>query len=215
MDCEHIVSGMLGQPTNALSSLAFVVSAAWILVLAFRGERAGRAVLIVFAVAVAANAAGSFALHGPDPGWAQWAHDVAIMSVLLFIGIRALARVRAWRPSVEMAGYTAALIVIGVGLALIHGASDPFAGTLAAGAVVGEVATPQGERHEGIARGAGLAAIGLGGIAFLLGRTGSPFCRPESMFQWHALWHVLVAVAVVAYAYAIRCQGPHAPQLRS
>ena len=46
MDCEHIVSGMLGQPTNALSSLAFAVSAAWILVLVFRGERA---VMIVFA----------------------------------------------------------------------------------------------------------------------------------------------------------------------
>ena len=49
----------------------------------------------------------------------------------------------------------------------------------------------------------GLTAIAIGGIAFLLGRTGSPLCRPDSLFQWHALWHVLVAVALVAYAYAI------------
>jgi hypothetical protein len=49
----------------------------------------------------------------------------------------------------------------------------------------------------------GLAAIALGGVAFLLGRTGSPLCDPASVFQWHALWHVLVAAALVAYAYAI------------
>jgi len=101
--------------------------------------------------------------------------------------------------------------VVGLGLAAIHGASDPFAGTLAAGAIVGEIATVSGERREpasalrsgAVARGVGLAAIAFGGIAYLLGRTGSPLCRPESLFQWHALWHVLVAVALVAYAYAI------------
>ena len=212
MDCEQIVSGVLGQPTNALSSLVFVVSAAWILALALRGGRAGRAMLIVFAVAVAANAVGSFSLHGPNPGWARWAHDAAIMSVLLFIGIRALGRIRGWRPPVEMAVYATGLVAVGVGLALIHGASDPFAGTLAVGAIVGEVATFPGQvraRPEGganIARFVGLTAIVLGSVAFLLGRTGSPLCGPESVFQWHALWHALVAVALVAYAYAIRFQ---------
>ena len=211
MDCEHIVSGILGQPANALSSLAFVVSATWILVLAFRGERAGRAPLIVFALTVAANAVGSFALHGPDPGWAQWAHDTAIISVLLFIGIRALGRARGWRISVAMGVYATGLIAIGAGLALIHGASDPFAGTLAAGAIVGEVATVTGRVRapsslggEGTARVVGLTAITLGGIAFLLGRTASPLCDPASVFQWHAVWHALVAVALVAYVYTIR-----------
>lgn len=213
MDCERIVSGMIGQPTNALSSLVFVAAAVWILALAFRGERAGRAALIVFALAVAANAVGSFALHGPNPAWAQWAHDAAIMSVLLFMGIRALGRARGWRASFEMAVYAAALVGVGVCLASIHGASDPFAGTLAAGAVVGEVATisdvrrtpaPTRLRSGALARGLGLAAIALGGVAFILGRSGSPLCRPESLFQWHALWHVLAAVALVAYVYAIR-----------
>jgi len=53
------------------------------------------------------------------------------------------------------------------------------------------------------AQGLALVAIALGGVAFLLGQTGSPLCRPESAFQWHALWHVLVAVSLVAYAYAL------------
>ncbi len=165
----------------------------------------------MFAIAVVANAAGSFARHGPDPAWAEWAHDVAIMAVLLFVAIHALGRSQGWSPRIEIGAYATCLAAVGLGLATIHGASDPFAGTLAAGAVVGEIATVSGERRNppralrsgAVARGVGLAAIAFGGIAFLLGRSGSPLCRPESLFQWHAVWHVLVAVALVAYAYAI------------
>jgi hypothetical protein len=218
MDCERIVSGFLGQPANALSSLAFLAAAGWILILALRRDRATRAALIVFSVAVGANAVGSFARHGPDPAWAAWAHDVAIMAVLLFVPIHALARVLAWRPAVEFGAYAAGLVTVGLGLAAIQGASDPVAGTLAAGAVVGEVGVFSRERRgpaladrvgssaargNVVARSVGLAAIALGGVAFLLGRTGSPLCTPESLFQWHALWHVLAAVALAAYASAI------------
>jgi hypothetical protein len=125
---------------------------------------------------------------------------------------------RAWRPALEVGAYAVGLAAVGLGLAAVQGASDPFAGTLAAGAVVGEVgmlsrerraprlAGPRddaGFRGSAVARGVGLAAIALGGVAFLLGRTGSPLCNPASLFQWHALWHVLVAVALVAYAHAI------------
>lgn len=211
MECERVVSGFLGQPANALSSLAFLASAVWILALAFRGERTNRAALLVLGIAVAANAVGSFARHGPDPSWARWAHDAAIMAVLLFVAVHALARTRGWRPTVAIGAYVAGLIAVGLGLAAIHGASDPFAGTLAAGALVGEVASLSGERRDpssarrdrAIARSVGLIAISLGGVAFLLGRTGSPLCHPASWFQWHALWHVLVAIALVAYAYAL------------
>ncbi len=208
MDCERIVSGFLGQPTNAVSSLAFLVAAVWIVTLAFRGERTTRTALLALAIAVSANAVGSFARHGPDPSWAQWAHDAAIMSVLLFVAVHALGRIRGWRPTLEIRAYALGLVAVGVGLAAVHGASDPIAGALAAGAIVGVVATISGEGGapppgSTLARGVGLTAIAIGGIAFLLGRTGSPLCRPESLFQWHALWHVLVAVALVAYAYAI------------
>lgn len=212
MDCERIVSGFLGQPTNAVSSLAFLVSAALILIVALRGDRTTRAALLVLALAVAANAVGSFARHGPDPSWAQWAHDAAIMAVLLFIAVHALGRRRGWRPTIEIGAYAIGLAAVGLGLAVIHGASDPFAGTLVAGAVVGEITTVSGDRRTppsaaprsgAVARGVGLAAIALGGVAFLLGQTGSPLCRPDSVFQWHALWHVLVAISLAAYAYAL------------
>jgi hypothetical protein len=212
MDCERIVSGFLGQPANAVSSLAFLVAAAWILTLAFRRERTMRTTLLVLTLAVAANGVGSFALHGPNPSWAHWAHDAAIMAVLLFIAVHAFGRIRGWHPTVQIGAFAIGLAAVGLGLAAIHGASDPFAGTLAAGAVFGEVATvsggrrtrrPAGPRSGAFARKVGLVGIVLGGVAYLLGQTGSPLCRPESVFQWHALWHVLVAVSLVAYAYVI------------
>ena len=52
---------------------------------------------------------------------------------------------RGWRPIVELRTYAVGLVAVGVGLAAIHGASDPFAGTLAAGAIVGEVARISGD----------------------------------------------------------------------
>ena len=117
--------------------------------------------------------------------------------------VHAFGRLRGWRPTGQIGAYAAGLAAIGLALAAIHGASDPFAGTLAAGAIVGEVTAfsgerkgppPTGPRKGAVARRVGLAAIALGGVAYLLGQTGSPLCRPESLFQWHALWHVLVAV---------------------
>jgi hypothetical protein len=47
-----------------------------------------------------------------------------------------------------------------------------------------------------------LTALALAGLAFLLGRSTSPWCRPESLLQAHAAWHLLVAVSSIAYAWA-------------
>jgi hypothetical protein len=45
-----------------------------------------------------------------------------------------------------------------------------------------------------------VAALAVGVAAYLLGRTGGPLCRPESLLQPHALWHLLTAVAMAAWA---------------
>jgi hypothetical protein len=45
-------------------------------------------------------------------------------------------------------------------------------------------------------------ALALAGAAYLLGRSGSPLCHPESVLQLHAVWHVLVAISATAFAYA-------------
>jgi predicted membrane channel-forming protein YqfA (hemolysin III family) len=216
MDCERLVPGILGQPTNALSSLVFVVAAGWIVLLALRGSREERAATIVFAMAVAVNGFGSFVYHGPQPSWGRWAHDVSIVAVLLFIVGHSWGPLRRWRTPPAIAAYLGVLALFGLGLALFRDASDPFAGALAAGAIGGHLMIrprqPGRRRQEGwgldrIAGRVALGAAALGVVAFLLGQTGSPWCAPDSWFQWHAVWHVLIAIALACYASATLSRG--------
>jgi len=86
-DCEAIRDGWLAQPTNALSSLAYVAAGAWLgrrLVVRHGGVTllgAGYVVLLV------GNGIGSFAYHGPQVTGAEVAHDVpAVGLVLLSVG---------------------------------------------------------------------------------------------------------------------------------
>lgn len=49
-------------------------------------------------------------------------------------------------------------------------------------------------------------AVGLlatAGGAYVLGRTESPLCRPESLLQAHGLWHLLAAGAFTAWGSAL------------
>lgn len=81
-DCEALHGGLLGQPVNALSSLAYVVAAAYVL------RRDGP---VGPAVALAAVGAGSVLYHGPMPAGAEAAHDGTIAALL------AGASLVAWR----------------------------------------------------------------------------------------------------------------------
>jgi hypothetical protein len=53
------------------------------------------------------------------------------------------------------------------------------------------------------AAAAGVFALGL--VAYTAGRSGSPLCRPDSLWQYHGAWHVLSAVAA---GWAARALAP-------
>jgi hypothetical protein len=91
-DCERIGAGWLAQPANAVSSLAYVAVAGWLLRDARRPEN-DRIVLVSSAAALAAVGAGSLAYHGPQPGWAPLVHDGSILglgAVLFGVAVRGL-----------------------------------------------------------------------------------------------------------------------------
>ena len=81
-DCEAARAGLLAQPANAASSLALVAAGAWI---AWRARRAPsmRLEAALFGLTVALVGAGSLLLHGPQPPWSRWFHDVAIAAGLV------------------------------------------------------------------------------------------------------------------------------------
>lgn len=208
-DCERLGDGALAQPVNAWSSLAFLLAGLYIWSLAARAS-GRRLELAVFGTAVASNAAGGVFFHGIQGSTSRWVHDVSIMSVLLFIAAFALARTLDRSSRWTMAVYAASLAAAGVALAIWPHATDALSALLAVAIGVLELAEYRHElptmRAEGLtakrlARLSVLAALALAGTAFLVGRTGGPWCRPDSAFQWHAVWHALAAFAMGLYAY--------------
>ncbi|MGE2691398.1 hypothetical protein [Mycolicibacterium pulveris] len=151
-DCERVAGVALAQPVLAVTSLAYVVVGMVVLWWAMRTTAMLAALTGLAAVTVGL---GSFAYHGPQPPWAQTAHDWPIV----------------------------ALVVI-----------------CAAGVARSRLRV----RRSLWATAAGVFALGL--LAYAAGRSGSPLCRPDSLWQFHGAWHVLSAVAV---GVAARAMTPH------
>lgn len=219
-DCERIGSGLLAQPVNAWSSLAFVVAAAWIALQA-RSSLVRRTELLVFAVAVGSNAVGGVLYHGTRWSGSRWVHDLAILAVLAFMAAFGLARRLERRTSWMLSVYLLVVACSGALLAGIPDSAYPLFALTGLGAALGELLEYRHElpalRREGLtarraARLGVVVALLLGGTAFWIGRGGAPLCNPESAFQWHAAWHVLAALAMALYAYgAIEPHPAHVP----
>ena len=89
-DCERIRPGLIGQPANTLSSLAFVAAA----VPLWRRGRAWKTV----AAALAFEGLGSVAYHGPGGTAAKFVHDIGIVGLLAAFGTVARDDPRSLRP---------------------------------------------------------------------------------------------------------------------
>lgn len=153
-DCERIASAALAQPVLAVTSLAYVAVG---LAVGFWALRARAPLSGAAAVALLAVGAGSFAYHGPQPSWAERAHDwpVIVLALVYTVGLACSTRRRRWSTWVTAVGV--------------------FALALA---------------------------------AYTAGRSGSPLCRPDSLWQYHGAWHVLSAAAA---GWAARAMAPGQP----
>lgn len=96
-----------------------------------------------------------------------------------------------------------ALLLTGVGSVLYHGPMPSWAGIVHDGGialiVVGLVGLAIWPRwHRGSGRRLATPVLLLAGavMVMMLGRTGEPWCRPDSVVQAHAVWHVLAATGV-------------------
>ncbi|HMO12182.1 MAG TPA: hypothetical protein PKB06_11925, partial [Actinotalea sp.] len=83
--------GFLVEPVSAVTSLAFVIAAAAIVT---RRRRSRRPVPVAYAVLVAGVGVGSAVQHGPDPAWADVAHDLPLVGVLCLLAADSAAALR-------------------------------------------------------------------------------------------------------------------------
>ena len=192
-DCEVLREGWLAQPVNAWSSAAFLVAGAYLIARCRRVPPIARAPLIAGGVALALVAVGSAAFHGPQPSWADAAHDGSIAALLMVFVARGSGFTR--RTVAACAGMLAAALVV---LTVNPGAEAIVHGLLAAAAATVEL---QRLRAGTTSRSFGVTAavaFGAGVVLLVLGRTGGLLCAPASLVQAHAGWHVLSAVAAGA-----------------
>jgi hypothetical protein len=211
-DCESFREGLVRQPVNAWSSLALVAAGVWILLRATRREPGDRAEQAAFGGGIAIVGIGSVVLHGPDPAWALWFHDLGVLLVLLVLAVRGIGRVLGWPVSRRLLLVGGGLVVLAIELAVVPTSTVPAAWALVVVAALGELVAHRRHPSEPgstrtLLRTLAVVTVAIAGVAYLLGRSASPFCDPSSVLQWHAVWHVLVAVSAVLAAAA----GEHDP----
>ena len=93
-DCEHLHHGLVAQPVNTASALAYVAVGAW---LVGRGLRSGAAARpgpgpVVVGLAVAAAGVGSVDYHGPGSPAARLLHDGGLYAVVGLVAWHEVAR---------------------------------------------------------------------------------------------------------------------------
>ncbi|MEO8292821.1 MAG: hypothetical protein ABI635_06740 [Actinomycetota bacterium] len=210
-DCEALHAGLLRQPVNALSSLTLLAAGLWILQRSLRREPGNRAEAVVFGAGTAIVGVGSVLLHGPNPGWALWLHDLGGLAVLLVVMMGNLGGMLGWAFRRRILAAAVGLGALAVELATLPTSTVPIAWLLAPAAALSQMAALWLRPRASAGPTASTAtiawviaclALALGGAAFLLGRADSALCHPESLLQLHAVWHVLVAISATAFASA-------------
>ena len=206
-DCEHIGQGLLAQPANTLSSLAYVLAGLLVLGRAAGARPGARIAPVVYAVTVIGVGVGSGAFHGPMPAWGRFGHDLSIAAVLAFvIGYDvALARGASANAGLVMfCGVTGACAVV---LAISPDVSNALDALLVVGAVVAEIGASRSAAGRATADGRLwvliVGVVTIGALLNALGRTDAPLCEPDSPVQLHALWHVLTAFVLWLYGSAV------------
>jgi len=201
-DCEFVESGLLVQPANAVSSLAYSLIGAAIVVWAFRVSGHNRVVRIAFGVLMVATGVGSVMFHGPQGWGSQFLHDITFLTALLFLAVFNLTAARSKNAAASWVYFIAGAVVLAVSLVVSPGVTNALMIAVVVALVASDVALFRQSVRWTKWYVTGLVASAAAVSMFVLGRTGGILCDPSSTFQGHAVWHVLGAVALGAYFVA-------------
>jgi hypothetical protein len=96
-DCERLRDGLIAQPVNTASALAYVAVGAWLVGRGLRARpdgspRPGRGQAAAFGVAVVVTGVGSVDYHGPGSPVARLLHDGGLYAVVGLVAWREVAR---------------------------------------------------------------------------------------------------------------------------
>jgi hypothetical protein len=203
-DCEEIRTGPIAQPVNALSSLAYVACGGWV---AARGARRARPAAVAFGSLLGAVGVGSILYHGPCPPGAERAHDTSLAATLGLVVLHNAATVTGRNGPAPAGAQLGAAAAAAMPVLVSRRFTNPDVTVLGLAAVATEVASVRGHRGAGLSAAAA-GSLALGALINGLSRTGGPLCRPRSLLQGHAAWHVLSAASLAAWARGALLSAP-------
>jgi len=207
-DCETLAAGLLAQPYNAWSSVAFVVVGGLVAWRGWRSPVGARLEQALYGAIVAAVGVGSVFFHGPQPPGSRFLHDLPIAAVLLFIVVFDLAAIFGWSRRQMLWVFAGAATALGGIFAIAPDAAVPVTVPLVLAVAVTEVLV-----YRRSLRGSGASPralrlyaviailVGTAALLNVLGRTDALLCDPNGSLQLHGVWHVLTAVAFGLWAY--------------
>jgi hypothetical protein len=207
--CE-VSGGPLNQPVNTLSNLGFVAVG---LVIAARAQRPGGlgtstmarrpGLALAFACLVVLLGPGSMALHATGT---ELGGDLDMLSMYLVAAFAvAYAAMRRFARGPVFLAAAYAGVVLACELAGFYTREIPvvhFAGNLAFGAFLvlaivleRSLARARGLRLDHRWLGGSIASLGLAFAVWNTAVTGAALCFPHSLYQGHAVWHLLCALS--------------------
>ena len=183
---------------NAVSAAGYLLAAGTVT----WGTIAGRLPRhsLVLAAAVALEGVGSILAHGTGGDGAILVHDLALLAMVGYVAGWHLGRLGGRALAGAVTGAVSATLVGAAAWPWFRGAGSLVATLALATIAVSEVVA----RRRGapaVWTGPLLAVAVVAGLAWFAGRTGSPLCDPGSLLQLHAVWHLLTAYLVVAWAF--------------
>lgn len=185
---------------DSLSSLAFVL-AGIVVAVSGRAERSSW----TYGMLVAATGIGSWIQHGPDPAFADLAHDLPLVALLAYLLVDAAADVTGRRLDARWwVVPTVALLPVIVVAPL---AADAAQGAMAAVAValaLQRVRLRPGARSTVVVA---MSLLAVGAVVGTLSRPGMPFEESTVAVPGHAIWHVLAAAGLWWLATVVGRRG--------
>ena len=151
------------------------------------------------------------ALAGSDcerlrSGWLAQPANTLSCAAFLAVGCWLLVRRRDGDHFAVLISGAVAVIAGGVGSIVYHGPQPDWADAVHSSSVLGLAVVLIAQTIYLVGRGSSRAVVpawkaasgwmAAGLLAYALGRTRSSWCRPDTLLQAHAAWHVLVAVGV-------------------
>jgi hypothetical protein len=193
---------MLAQPVNAVSSLTFAVFG-FIVLFSMRAQaKTERVNRLLIAILMISTGIGSVLFHGPQGPASHFLHDVTILLTMTAIVAMNLAGILEWTERRVLTILLVVGIAVSVVLLIWPSATNVVAGIALIALVGQDIALHRSGSVDRRWWIAALVAVALALLFFIAGRTGSPLCDSSSLFQGHALWHVLAATALWAYFMA-------------